>query len=55
MTITSGDIVTATGLTGRYRVTRITHGQALIWPLTRGTAHVVRLSRIAQAATVPTT
>lgn len=55
MSITSGDIVTATGLPGRYRVTRITHGQALIWPLTRGDAHVVRLSRIAQAATVPTT
>lgn len=37
-----------------YRVAAIAHGKALLMPLTHGAAHVIPISRLAQAAAAPT-
>lgn len=50
-----GDIVTWLDGPGKYWIDRISHGKALILPITRGTAHVVPLSRLAQVAAVSPT
>lgn len=56
MTITSGDIVRRVDHPGIYRVLSTRHGLALIQPVyASGGTRVVPLSRLAQAATVPTT
>ncbi|WP_280465853.1 hypothetical protein [Nocardia brasiliensis] len=55
MTYTRGDTVTRLDGPGTYRIARIAHGKALILPITQGSPHLVDLSRLAQAAAVPTT